>query len=65
MQVAGARGHGIAGRLMEEALRPARAAGARTVDLTSRPTRAAANRLCERLGFAVRESGVYRPAVAG
>jgi GNAT superfamily N-acetyltransferase len=32
-----ARGHGIAGRLTEEALRLARAAGARTVDLTSRP----------------------------
>jgi ribosomal protein S18 acetylase RimI-like enzyme len=55
-----ARGHGVAGLLIEEALRIAREAGARTVDLTSRPDRAAANRLYERLGFAVRESTVYR-----
>ncbi|MFF7195647.1 hypothetical protein ACFZAM_18345 [Streptomyces sp. NPDC008079] len=33
---------------------------ARTVDLTSRPDRAAANRLYERLGFRARESTVYR-----
>lgn len=55
-----ARGHGVAGLLIEDALRIAREAGARTVDLTSRPDRAAANRLYERLGFAVRESTVYR-----
>ncbi|MEU6257880.1 GNAT family N-acetyltransferase [Streptomyces sp. NPDC047043] len=55
-----ARGHGIAGLLMEEALRIAREAGARTVDLTSRPDREAANRLYERLGFQSRESRVYR-----
>ncbi|MEU1390882.1 MULTISPECIES: hypothetical protein [unclassified Nonomuraea] len=35
-------------------------AGGRTVDLTSRPDRAAANRLYERLGFRVRNSTVYR-----
>ncbi|MFE4526816.1 GNAT family N-acetyltransferase [Streptomyces anulatus] len=56
----GARGKGVAALLTEEALRIAREAGARTVDLTSRPDRAAANRLYERLGFAVRESTVYR-----
>ncbi|WP_405867433.1 MULTISPECIES: GNAT family N-acetyltransferase [unclassified Streptomyces] len=55
-----ARGHGVAGLLMQEALRIAREAGARTVDLTSRPDREAANRLYERLGFQVRESTVYR-----
>ncbi|MFF7153220.1 GNAT family N-acetyltransferase [Streptomyces sp. NPDC008139] len=55
-----ARGQGIAGLLTEEALRLAREAGARTVDLTSRPDRAAANRLYERLGFRTRESTVYR-----
>lgn len=60
-----ARGHGVAGLLIEEALRIAREAGARTVDLTSRPDRAAANRLYERLGFAVRESTVYRMTVTG
>ncbi|MFJ5611921.1 GNAT family N-acetyltransferase [Streptomyces sp. NPDC093221] len=55
-----ARGQGIAGLLTEEAVRLAREAGARTVDLTSRPDRAAANRLYERLGFRARESTVYR-----
>ncbi|MBY8341613.1 GNAT family N-acetyltransferase [Streptomyces spinosirectus] len=60
-----ARGHGVAGLLIEDALRIAREAGARTVDLTSRPDRAAANRLYERLGFAVRESTVYRMTVTG
>ncbi|MFE9022453.1 GNAT family N-acetyltransferase [Streptomyces sp. NPDC007808] len=55
-----ARGHGVAGLLMREAVRLARESGARTVDLTSRPDRAAANRLYERLGFAARESTVYR-----
>ncbi|MGW3094594.1 N-acetyltransferase family protein [Streptomyces sp. NPDC001102] len=60
-----ARGHGIAGLLMERALRLAREAGARTVDLTSRPDREAANRLYERLGFQRRGSTVYRYPVEG
>ncbi|WP_234542496.1 GNAT family N-acetyltransferase [Streptomyces shenzhenensis] len=55
-----ARGHGVGGALTEEALRLAEAAGARTVDLTSRPSRQAANRLYERLGFEARDSRVYR-----
>lgn len=55
-----ARGLGIGGALTEEALRLADAAGARTVDLTSRPSRQAANRLYERLGFEARDSKVYR-----
>ncbi|MFI6857406.1 GNAT family N-acetyltransferase [Streptomyces sp. NPDC050416] len=57
-----ARGQGVAGLLIEEAVRIAREAGARTVDLTSRPDRAAANRLYERLGFRARESTVHRIA---
>ncbi|MFE7119245.1 GNAT family N-acetyltransferase [Streptomyces sp. NPDC057654] len=60
-----ARGQGVAGLLTQEALRIAREAGARTVDLTSRPDRAAANRLYERLGFRPRQSTVYRFAVEG
>jgi len=60
-----ARGRGVAGLLIEEALRIAREAGARTVDLTSRPDREAANRLYERLGFGVRESTVYRMTLGG
>ncbi|WLW50942.1 GNAT family N-acetyltransferase [Streptomyces sp. YU58] len=60
-----ARGHGVAGLLTHEALRLAREAGARTVDLTSRPDRAAANRVYERLGFRRRESSVYRVPLKG
>ena len=55
-----ARGAGIGSALVSEALAIARAEGARTVDLTSRPDRVAANRLYERLGFARRETNVYR-----
>jgi ribosomal protein S18 acetylase RimI-like enzyme len=55
-----ARGQGTAEAMMRESLRIAREAGARTVDLTSRPERAAAGRLYERLGFVIRESRLYR-----
>ncbi|WP_345626202.1 GNAT family N-acetyltransferase [Rugosimonospora acidiphila] len=55
-----ARGRGIGAALTQEAVRLARADGARTVDLTSRPSREAANRLYERLGFELRDSKVYR-----
>jgi ribosomal protein S18 acetylase RimI-like enzyme len=55
-----ARGHGVGAALTLEAVRLARSAGARTVDLTSRPSREAANRLYERLGFEQRDSKVYR-----
>jgi ribosomal protein S18 acetylase RimI-like enzyme len=54
------RGQGVAQALTKEALVLAEAAGARTVDLTSRPSREAANRLYQKLGFQKRESNVYR-----
>jgi len=57
-----ARGQGVGAALTEEAVRRARTVGARTVDLTSRPTRQAANRLYERLGFELRETNAYRYA---
>ncbi|MDH6127527.1 GNAT family N-acetyltransferase [Kitasatospora sp. GP82] len=57
---AAARGHGVGAALTDEALRLAKDAGARTVDLTSRPSREAANRLYERAGFQARGSRVYR-----
>jgi ribosomal protein S18 acetylase RimI-like enzyme len=60
----GARGRGVGAALTTEALRLAEQAGARTVDLTSRPSREAANRLYQRLGFQLRESNVYRYSVA-
>ncbi len=55
-----ARGRGVGEALSREALRRATAAGARTVDLTSRPSREAANRLYRRLGFVERDTNVYR-----
>ncbi len=54
------RGQGIGAALNLEALKVARDQGARTVDLTSRPSREAANRLYHRLGFKQRETNVYR-----
>lgn len=55
-----ARGQGIGAALNQEALKVAQKEGARTVDLTSRPSREAANRLYQRLGFKQRETNVYR-----
>lgn len=57
-----ARGQGIGGLLVTEALRLAREARARTVDLTTRPARESAGRLYERAGFQQRETRVYRYA---
>ena len=58
-----ARGRGIGEVLNQAAIERARAAGARTVDLTSRPSREAANRLYQRLGFVERETNVYRRVI--
>jgi len=55
-----ARGQRAGERLTLAALDKARAAGASTVDLTSRPSRAAANRLYQKVGFGRRETNVYR-----
>ena len=55
-----ARGRGVGEALSREALALAQREGARTVELTSRPSREAANRLYQRLGFALRETNVYR-----
>lgn len=59
----GARGKGVGRLLNERAIEIAQEAGARTVDLTSRPSREAANRLYQRLGFVARETNVYRYAM--
>ena len=55
-----ARGRGVGEALNRDALERARALGARTVDLTSRPSREAANRLYQRIGFEARDTNVYR-----
>jgi ribosomal protein S18 acetylase RimI-like enzyme len=55
-----ARGHGVGEALSREALLRAASQGAGTVELTSRLSREAANRLYRRLGFEQRETNVYR-----
>jgi ribosomal protein S18 acetylase RimI-like enzyme len=55
-----ARGLGVGEALTRAALERAAAAGARSVELTSRPNREAANRLYRRLGFERRETNVLR-----
>ena len=55
-----ARGSGIGEALNRKALDLAKESGARTVDLTSRPSRQAANRLYQRMGFKPRGTNVYR-----
>ena len=55
-----ARGMGVGQIINDRALEIAREAGVTTVDLTSRPSREAANRLYQRMGFVARETNVYR-----
>ena len=54
-----ARGQGAGEALTREAMRLAAEAGARMVELTSRPEREAANRLYRRVGFERRETNLY------
>ncbi len=54
------RGKGIGGMLTRAMVDRAGELGCTTVDLTSRPSREAANRLYVREGFEVRETNVYR-----
>jgi ribosomal protein S18 acetylase RimI-like enzyme len=60
-----ARGHGVGDRLNRFALQIAADKGCKTVDLTSRPSREAANRLYQRIGFVARETNVYRYSLEG
>jgi ribosomal protein S18 acetylase RimI-like enzyme len=55
-----ARGKGVGEALNRHALDLAAELGCTTVDLTSRPSREAANRLYQRIGFEARETNVYR-----
>jgi ribosomal protein S18 acetylase RimI-like enzyme len=54
------RGQGVGTALTEAMLDRARERGCVTVDLTSRPSREAANRLYVRAGFEARDTNVYR-----
>ena len=60
-----ARGHGVGEALNRAALDEARRRGIKGVDLTSRPSREAANRLYQRLGFEQRTTNVYRYSFVG
>ncbi len=55
-----ARGHGVGLALNTAAIEHANNAGVRSIDLTSRPSREAANRLYKRIGFEERATTVYR-----
>jgi ribosomal protein S18 acetylase RimI-like enzyme len=55
-----ARGQGIGEALTKAMIDRARERGSATVDLTSRPSREAANRLYQRAGFTRRDTNVYR-----
>jgi ribosomal protein S18 acetylase RimI-like enzyme len=55
-----ARGQGVGTALTLAALELAQHQGARSIDLTSRASRTAANRLYQQLGFQLRDSNVYR-----
>ncbi len=57
------RGNGIGAALVRRAIEIAQESKAKTVDLTSRPSREAANRLYQRLGFEQRSTNVYRYTV--
>lgn len=60
-----ARGLGAGEALTMAALDAAKAKGVTSVDLTSRPSREAANHLYLRLGFVARETNVYRFSLEG
>ncbi len=57
---AAARGHGVGEALNRAAIAEAAHRGAKHVSLTSRPSREAANRLYQRLGFQPYETNLYR-----
>ena len=54
-----ARGKGVGHQLMEFAINLAKELGAESVNLTSRPSREAANRLYQKMGFELRETNMY------
>jgi ribosomal protein S18 acetylase RimI-like enzyme len=54
-----ARG-GVGAALTKAMIDRARSLGCKTIELTSRPTREAANHLYRKLGFQVRETNVFR-----
>jgi ribosomal protein S18 acetylase RimI-like enzyme len=58
------RGKGVGKALVLKAIETADALGVKAVDLTTHPSREAANKLYEKLGFEIRETNVYRRKVS-
>ena len=58
-----ARGKGVGEALTNAAIEESRRRKVRSIDLTTRPSREAANRLYARLGFELRQTNVYRLSV--
>jgi ribosomal protein S18 acetylase RimI-like enzyme len=54
------RGQGLGRKLMEALIIAARENGATELELTSKPTRVAANALYQKIGFKQRETNVYK-----
>jgi ribosomal protein S18 acetylase RimI-like enzyme len=55
-----ARGRGVGRALVQKAIEMAKALGAEAVDLTTHPSREAANQLYKKLGFEIQGTNVYR-----
>ena len=58
-----ARGLGAGAALTEAAISESKRRGAKSIDLTSRPSREAANAMYVKLGFEQRETNVYRLSI--
>jgi ribosomal protein S18 acetylase RimI-like enzyme len=54
------RGKGIATKLIDYAIEKTKANGVKSINLTSRPERVAANKLYVKLGFEKRDTNVYK-----
>ena len=54
------RGQGLGQKLVEAIIEAAKLKNIRTLSLTSRPARAAANKLYQKVGFTLKETNVYR-----
>jgi ribosomal protein S18 acetylase RimI-like enzyme len=54
------RGQGLGALLMQQLIERARKRQVIFIELTSRPSRVAANKLYQKIGFALRETNVYR-----
>ena len=54
------RGKGIGKALMLFSINYAKSLGAKSIELTSSPSRVAANQLYQKIGFVIRETNVYK-----